>query len=111
VFGNVLVRNGPDALEFVQLPSSIRRVEVKQWRLDFSSFGFSTYHYAVDTAQDLIVAAKYIHDLPGEIHLRSMRSGEAHPLATQPVLSAGKRVTWRYCTFVPTSSDGWSPTT
>ena len=47
---------GLTAVDFVQLPSKIRRIEESRWSIDDATLGFQPIIYTSDPAQDLLVA-------------------------------------------------------
>jgi hypothetical protein len=52
-YGNVWAHSrGSDAIEFVQLPSRIRGIPMRQWTLRFD---FSVRDFSMDPSQDLLV--------------------------------------------------------
>ena|ERR1700677_4842495 len=52
-YGNVWAHSrGRDAIEFVQLPSRIRGIPMRQWTL---SFDFAVRDFSMDPSQDLLV--------------------------------------------------------
>ncbi|KAH9949346.1 hypothetical protein B0H21DRAFT_820150 [Amylocystis lapponica] len=80
----------PGRLLFIQLPSRIRGVYEVRWTLDFGLFGFPVQSYALDPAQDLLLAAVINRDhmASAEIHVRSLSTGAVHPCAATPKLLA-----------------------
>ena len=52
-YGNVSVRRrGKDAIDFVQLPSGLRGIPMRQWTI---TFDFIIGHFSMDPSQDLLV--------------------------------------------------------
>ena len=57
LYGNVWGHSrGSDAIDFVQLPSCIRGISLRQWTL---RFGFDVLQFSMDPSQDLLVTIKY----------------------------------------------------
>jgi len=52
-YGNVWAHSrGRDAIDFVQMPSRLRGIPIRQWTI---SFDFEVRHFSMDPAQDLLV--------------------------------------------------------
>ncbi|KAN0136222.1 hypothetical protein V8E53_006082 [Lactarius tabidus] len=89
-YGNVLARNSgiQGRIDFVQLPSRLCGIPMRQWTL---SFDFVVREFGLDASQDLLVATKDVENVPtgggtSLIHLRSLSTGENHALAENAVL-------------------------
>ncbi|KAI9461007.1 hypothetical protein BJY52DRAFT_245215 [Lactarius psammicola] len=81
LYGNVWAHSGgSDTIEFVQLPSRLRGIPMRQWtlRLDFALRDFG-----MDPSQDLLVTIENFRHVPNlcRIYLRALSTGERHPLA------------------------------
>ena len=56
-YGNVWGHTrGSDAIDFVQLPSRLRGISLRQWTLEFD---FDVQHFTMDPSQDLLVTVEY----------------------------------------------------
>ena len=57
LYGNVLGHTeGNDVIDFVQLPSRLRGIHLRQWTLEFD---FDVQHFTMDPSQDLLVTIDY----------------------------------------------------
>ncbi|KAA1467899.1 hypothetical protein DENSPDRAFT_770219 [Dentipellis sp. KUC8613] len=80
LYGNILAQNlDRHRITFKQLPSEIRRIEERNWVLNFD---FHIRDFGIDPAQDALFIFQ-THDLDGicRIHIRTLSTGEPHPLA------------------------------
>jgi len=82
LYGNVWAHSrGSDAIDFVQLPSRLRGIPIRQWTLRFD---FDVGEFSMDPSQDLLVIIENTsRNLPNlrRIRLRTLSTGEKHPLA------------------------------
>ncbi|KAH9037201.1 hypothetical protein EDB85DRAFT_625041 [Lactarius pseudohatsudake] len=81
LYGNVWAHSrGSDAIEFIQIPSRLRGIPMRQWTLRFN---FPLRDFGMDPSQDLLVMIENFRNAPelSRIHLRSLSTGEKHPLA------------------------------
>jgi hypothetical protein len=101
-YGNVWAHSrGSDAIEFVQLPSRIRGIPMRQWTLRFD---FSVRDFSMDPSQDLLVTIEdNLRNLPNifRIQLRTLSTGEKHPFA-------GSTAVVDYTLTTPEPIDRWS---
>ncbi|KAF8634482.1 hypothetical protein AX15_000921 [Amanita polypyramis BW_CC] len=85
LYGNVLAQNSADksALHFKQLPSQSRGIQEKDWSVDVKQF--QVKDFTMDPAQDLLVILELPRWQQGDriyrAFLRTMSTGESHPLA------------------------------
>jgi hypothetical protein len=81
LYGNVWAHSrGSDAIDFVQLPSRLRGIPMRQWTLKFD---FVPRDFGMDPSQDLLVTIENFENTPNlcRIQLRTLSTGERHPLA------------------------------
>ncbi|KAH8998839.1 hypothetical protein EDB86DRAFT_2910402 [Lactarius hatsudake] len=81
LYGNVWAHSrGSDAIEFIQIPSRLRGIPMRQWTLRFD---FDLRDFGMDPSQDLLVMIENFRNAPElcRIHLRSLSTGEKHPMA------------------------------
>ncbi|KAH9162781.1 hypothetical protein EDB89DRAFT_2024253 [Lactarius sanguifluus] len=81
LYGNVWAHSrGSDAIEFIQLPSRLRGIPMRQWTLRFD---YDLRDFGMDPSQNLLVTVENFRNAPElcRIHLRSLSTGEKHPLA------------------------------
>ncbi|KAF8266414.1 hypothetical protein EI94DRAFT_1733136 [Lactarius quietus] len=81
LYGNVWGHgSGSNAIDFVQLPSRLRGIPMRQWTLRFD---FSVRDFSMDPSQDLLVTIENFRNDPNlfRIHLRTLSTGQKHPLA------------------------------
>ncbi|KAI0307691.1 hypothetical protein B0F90DRAFT_1676259 [Multifurca ochricompacta] len=81
LYGNVWARSrGEDAIVFVQLPSRLRGIPMRQWTLKFN---FALRDFGMDPSQDLLVTIESLTNVPElcRIQLHKLKTGEKHPLA------------------------------
>ncbi|TFK55467.1 hypothetical protein OE88DRAFT_622844 [Heliocybe sulcata] len=77
-------------LAFMQEPSIFREIPMKQWVIE--DLGFAIRDFSLDISQDLLVLVELpTPDSSGDfppcrIHVRTMSTGEPHPLAQSPLL-------------------------
>ena len=56
-YGNIWGHiRGSDTIEFVQLPSHLRGISLRQWTLGFD---FEVQHFSMDPSQDLLVTLEH----------------------------------------------------
>ncbi|TFK42125.1 hypothetical protein BDQ12DRAFT_599035 [Crucibulum laeve] len=90
LYGGVLAQVAHDqSITFHQLPSHVRGIEKRHWTIEPNTFEFTVRDFGIDPSQDLlvlieppswsVVAADHLH----RFHLRTMSTGERHPLAPQ----------------------------
>ncbi|RDX52589.1 hypothetical protein OH76DRAFT_1377417 [Lentinus brumalis] len=86
LYGGVFARDqNRCTLHFWQLPSKIRRIDERKWTLD--DVGVRIYDFSMDPAQDLLVIVEEIQESTlCRVHLRTMTTGKAHPMAASAVL-------------------------
>ncbi|TFY70926.1 hypothetical protein EVG20_g2079 [Dentipellis fragilis] len=80
LYGNVLAQSlERHRITFKQLPSEIRGIQERNWELKFD---FHIRDFGIDPAQDALFVFQ-THNLDGicRIHIRSLSTGEVHPLA------------------------------
>jgi len=70
---------GSDAIDFVQMPSGLRGISLRQWTL---TFDFDVRDFSMDPSQDLLVTIEN-RNIPNlcRIQLHALSTGEKHPLA------------------------------
>ena len=57
LYGNIWGNSrGSDAIDFVQLPSRLRGISLRQWTLRFD---FDVAHFRMDPSQDLLVTIEF----------------------------------------------------
>ncbi|KAH9037200.1 hypothetical protein EDB85DRAFT_1937014 [Lactarius pseudohatsudake] len=81
LYGNVWAHSrGSDAIEFVQLPSRLRGIPMRQWTLRFD---YCLRDFGIDPSQDLLVTIENFRISPNlcRIQSRTLSTGEKHPLA------------------------------
>ncbi|KAI9445328.1 hypothetical protein H4582DRAFT_909672 [Lactarius indigo] len=81
LYGNVWAHSrGSDAIEFIQIPSRLRGIPMRQWTLRFD---FALRDFGMDPSQDLLVIIENFRSAPElcRIHMYSLSTGEKHPLA------------------------------
>ncbi|KAF8973551.1 hypothetical protein BDZ97DRAFT_1775683 [Flammula alnicola] len=90
LFGGVLAQTTPQGeLVFHQLPSDLRGIEERSWKLG-PDFGMRVRDFAIDPPQDLLVLMESPNgeaEQEYRLHLRSLSTGKPHPLAKNAVLS------------------------
>ncbi|KZT29319.1 hypothetical protein NEOLEDRAFT_1128037 [Neolentinus lepideus HHB14362 ss-1] len=92
LYGGVWAARAWDTKElaFMQYPSLFRDIPMKQWVID--DMGFAIRDFSLDISQDLLVLVELpTPDSRGDfppcrIHLRTLSTGEPHPLARSPLL-------------------------
>lgn len=75
-------------LTCVQLPCKIKDIPERKWTID--DFGFRIRDFTIDTSQDLIVALEIVGPIPNRtcnVHLRTLMTGEHHPMAAVPFVT------------------------
>ncbi|KAH7885925.1 hypothetical protein F5I97DRAFT_1936881 [Phlebopus sp. FC_14] len=91
LYGGVLAQsNGTDKLQFLRLPSHYREIRKHIWTISLP--GIHLRDFTMDPSQGLLVliARPQVEDHPQEarlvttIHLRTVTTGCAHPLAANP---------------------------
>ncbi|KAH9937048.1 uncharacterized protein B0H18DRAFT_968898 [Fomitopsis serialis] len=87
LYGGVLAQGTDQSnLNFRQLPSALRSIEEKEWKIE--GLGFEIRDFSMDPAQDLLVAIQ-MPDSPTSVfhvHLRNMYTGAPHPAAPNPAV-------------------------
>ncbi|KAH9064345.1 hypothetical protein EDB87DRAFT_1785862 [Lactarius vividus] len=81
LYGNVWAHSrGSDAIEFVQIPSRLRGIPMRQWTLRFD---YDLRDFGMDPSQDLLVTIENFRNSPTlcRIQSRALSTGERHPLA------------------------------
>jgi len=79
--GNVWANSrGRDVIDFVQLPSRLRGIPMRQWTLKLD---FVPRDFGMDPSQDLLVTIENFRNAPNRcrIQWRTLSTGEKHPLA------------------------------
>ncbi|TFK72775.1 hypothetical protein BDN72DRAFT_835875 [Pluteus cervinus] len=80
--GGVLGLAAGQRLRFIQVPSALRGIEEKHWVIE--NIGFRIKDFGMDPAQDLLSIIE-ISEAPSDetftLHIRSLSTGEPHPLA------------------------------
>ncbi|EIW80131.1 hypothetical protein CONPUDRAFT_73321 [Coniophora puteana RWD-64-598 SS2] len=71
--GDVLCIAGPKLIQCIRLPSSIRNIELQEWKVEHT---LEKYEFTVDPAQDLLVL---VEDDLESIHLLTLSMGVPHP--------------------------------
>ncbi|KAF8512139.1 hypothetical protein BU17DRAFT_54214 [Hysterangium stoloniferum] len=91
LFGGVftLGTSGGRGLSYTELPSLTRRTLTCTWKHD--DLGLDIRDFGIDPSQDLVVlievpAGPRAHQGVYSIHLRSMRTGDQHHCAAQPII-------------------------
>ncbi|OJT10824.1 hypothetical protein TRAPUB_12693 [Trametes pubescens] len=86
LYGGVLAQgDGSRTLAFKQLPSAIRGIEEREWRIE--DVGVNIRDFGMDPAQDLLVVIENRMETAGmacAVHLKSLATGEPHPAAPRP---------------------------
>ncbi|KAI0821790.1 hypothetical protein BC628DRAFT_800527 [Trametes gibbosa] len=86
LYGGVLAQGeGARTLVFRQLPSNIRGIEEREWRIE--DVGVDIRDFGMDPAQDLLVIVENREDRNGmscSVHFKSLNTGEPHPAAPRP---------------------------
>lgn len=75
-------------LACAQLACKIKDIPEREWTID--DFGFEIRDFTVDTSQDLVVALEIVGAIPNRIcnvHLRTLMTGEHHPMAAVPSMT------------------------
>ncbi|KAF8640379.1 hypothetical protein AX17_000049 [Amanita inopinata Kibby_2008] len=111
LYGNVLAQNSPDraTLYFKQLPSQCRGVEERDWTIDVRSYRLRDF--GMDPAQNLLILVEHPRWLQNvdhnyRIYLRTLSTGEPHPLAAKPrVLIHEQRIMDRVSYSIQTCGD------
>ncbi|KAI0767461.1 hypothetical protein C8Q74DRAFT_1355564 [Fomes fomentarius] len=86
LYGGVIAQaDGDRTLAFVQLPSDIRRIEEKQWKIEDA--GVVIRDFGMDPAQNLLIVVEHHepdeHTLFIRVHLKSITDGAVHPAAVK----------------------------
>jgi hypothetical protein len=89
LYGGILAQaDDARALHFTRLPSDSRRIEKESWTIEPNVGDAVVEDFAFDPSQDLLTlitpptaASPYI-----SLHLRTLMTNEAHPLANQRIL-------------------------
>ncbi|KAI9445330.1 hypothetical protein H4582DRAFT_910180 [Lactarius indigo] len=79
LYGNVWAHSrGSDAIEFIQIPSRLRGIPMRQWTLRFD---YDLRDFGMDPSQDLLVIIENFRRSPNicRIQLRTLSTGEKHP--------------------------------
>ncbi|KAI0356942.1 hypothetical protein OH77DRAFT_183926 [Trametes cingulata] len=88
LYGGVLAQGeGSRSLVFKQLPSKIRGIEGRTWRLE--DVGVNIRDFGMDPSQDLLVIIENRPEQSGmtcSVHLRSLETGEPHRAAPRPAV-------------------------
>ncbi|KAH9850916.1 hypothetical protein C2E23DRAFT_904719 [Lenzites betulinus] len=86
LYGGVLAQGeSARTLAFKQLPSKIRGIEEREWRIE--DVGVNIRDFGMDPAQDLLVIIENKEDRNGmtcAVHFKSIFTGEPHPAAPRP---------------------------
>ncbi|KAG2131373.1 hypothetical protein DEU56DRAFT_814182 [Suillus clintonianus] len=86
--GGVLCQAMRSGLTCVQLPCKIKNIPEREWTIN--DLGFEIRDFTVDVSQDLIVAVEIIGAIPNlscNIHLRTLMTGEHHPMSAVPFVT------------------------
>ncbi|KAI0251101.1 hypothetical protein BJV78DRAFT_1214417 [Lactifluus subvellereus] len=65
-------------IAFVQLPSTLRGIPMRQWEL---SFPFVPHLFVLDPSEDILIVVQPGEALEPRFHFLSLKTGEPHPLA------------------------------
>ncbi|CDO72096.1 hypothetical protein BN946_scf184962.g39 [Trametes cinnabarina] len=88
LYGGILAQGeGSRTLVFKQLPSNLRGIEGREWRIE--DVGVNIRDFGMDPAQDLLVVIENRVDESGldcNVHFRSLASGQPHPSAPRPAV-------------------------
>ncbi|KIM47851.1 hypothetical protein M413DRAFT_439532 [Hebeloma cylindrosporum] len=98
LYGGVLAQTTSDGkISFHQLPSDLRCIEEEEWSVDVD-MGFEIRDFSMNPSVGLLVLVEESGWLlPGSVHeqrfhLRSMKTGEPHPLAACPMLALQQKI-------------------
>ncbi|KAG0695360.1 hypothetical protein DFH29DRAFT_1005553 [Suillus ampliporus] len=86
--GGVLCQAMRRGLECVQLPCKIKDIPKREWTIN--DLGFEIRDFTIDTSQDLIVALEQVGLIPHlscNIHMRTLMTGEHHPMSAVPFVT------------------------
>ncbi|KAJ3557915.1 hypothetical protein NM688_g1216 [Phlebia brevispora] len=87
--GGVLSQNvGSRAIEFKQLPSRLRGIEEKTWKVEF---GFDIRDFTADPGQDLLVVVQAMRKKECRVRFLSMSTGQRHREARHETVSFERR--------------------
>ncbi|KAI0772792.1 hypothetical protein BD413DRAFT_34230 [Trametes elegans] len=88
LYGGVLAQGeGSRTLVFRQLPSAIRGIQEREWRLE--DVGVNIRDFGMDPAQDLLLIIENRierNSMTCSAHFKSLSTGEAHPSAPRPAV-------------------------
>ncbi|KAI0631501.1 hypothetical protein C8Q77DRAFT_140759 [Trametes polyzona] len=98
LYGGVLAQGeGLRTLVFKQLPSNIRGIEGREWRIE--DVGVNIRDFGMDPAQDLLIIIENRRE-GGEMkcvtHFKSLTTGQAHPCAPRPAEASHVPTPGRY---------------
>lgn len=86
--GGVLCQAMRSGLACVQLPCKIKDIPEREWTIN--DLGFEIRDFTIDTSQDLIVALEIVGAIPNlscNVHLRTLMTGEHHPMSVVPFVT------------------------
>ncbi|KAG1717929.1 uncharacterized protein EDB91DRAFT_1305162 [Suillus paluster] len=86
--GGVLCQAMRSGLSCLQLPCKIKDIPEREWSIN--DFGFEIRDFTIDTSQDLIVAVEPVGIIPNlscKIHMRTLMTGEHHPMSSVPFVT------------------------
>ncbi|KAI0672339.1 hypothetical protein C8Q78DRAFT_1026481 [Trametes maxima] len=88
LYGGVLAQGeGSRTLVLKQLPSAIRGIEGREWRIE--DLGVKMRDFGMDPAQDLLVVLENRAEgasMTCAVHLRTLSTGDPHPAAPRPAV-------------------------
>ncbi|KAI9056374.1 hypothetical protein FKP32DRAFT_1639392 [Trametes sanguinea] len=107
LYGGVLGQGeGARTLVFKQLPSTLRGIEGRQWRIE--DVGVNIRDFGMDPAQDLLIIIENRADGAGvicSVHLRSLATGQPHPSAPRPAVLSHSTHRGRFSYTIQISED------
>ncbi|KAI8989158.1 hypothetical protein BD414DRAFT_486239 [Trametes punicea] len=107
LYGGVLGQGeGSRTLVFKQLPSTLRGIEGKEWRIE--DVGVNIRDFGMDPAQDLLLIIENRVEGAGltcSVHLRSLATGKPHPAAPRPAILSHHPQRGRYSYTIQTSEE------
>ncbi|KAI0649960.1 hypothetical protein C8Q79DRAFT_941783 [Trametes meyenii] len=105
--GGVLAQGeGSRTLVLKQLPSAIRGIESREWRIE--DLGVNMRDFGMDPAQDLLVVIENRAEWTGttcSVHLRTLSTGEPHPAAPRPAVLTHTPQEGRYSYTIQIAED------
>ncbi|KAI0325496.1 hypothetical protein GY45DRAFT_1374683 [Cubamyces sp. BRFM 1775] len=107
LYGGVLAQGeGSRTLVFKQLPSSLRGIEGREWRIE--DVGVHIRDFGMDPAQDLLVVVENRVEGTGmtcSVHLKSLTTGQTHPAASRPAVLTHTPHRGRYSYTIQVAED------